>query len=207
MLNLKPISSDKFRNKAGRLSGFALACGYIEKSSHNGKTVVLWRDHHARKGNFAFNSPLNPVETKQPKWKFVANLGDVNYIQEGGLFVYIDETGVYAPEMVKIYPIDNKTGKCEIRRVILDKCTFENGVLSDNPYHKDKPAWFSTGINSVPRFGGYTTATFIGYLTGDNIPDRAIAWQLIGDYFGWENLDSYPSFMTAEEFNSRYSHN
>ncbi len=146
------------------------------------------------------------MKTQQPKWKFVANLGDVNPIQNGGLFVYIDETGVYDPEMTKICPIDNETGKCEceIRRVILEKCTFENGILSDNKYHKDKPAWFSTGINSVPRFGGYITATFIGYLTGDDIINRAIAWQLIGDYFGWDNLDSYPEFMTEDEINERY---
>lgn len=40
----------------------------------------------------------------QPKWKFVANLGDVSWADYGGLFVFRDLTGVYDPEMEYLEP-------------------------------------------------------------------------------------------------------
>lgn len=36
--------------------------------------------------------------SKQPVWKYLANLGDVNYLDYGGYFIFEDETGVYSPE-------------------------------------------------------------------------------------------------------------
>lgn len=38
------------------------------------------------------------METKQPRWKLVAQLGDVHPIDYGGYFVYRDTTGVYEEE-------------------------------------------------------------------------------------------------------------
>ena len=38
----------------------------------------------------------------QTVWKFVTNLGDASPLDYGGLFVYIDETGVYPPEMERV---------------------------------------------------------------------------------------------------------
>ena len=46
------------------------------------------------------------METKQPKWKLIAQLGDVNPIDYGGYFIYEDETGVYPPEGEKLLIID-----------------------------------------------------------------------------------------------------
>ena len=44
----------------------------------------------------------------QPVWSCIANLGDVNPIDYGGYFVYIDTTGVYPPEAeLLIAPSDN----------------------------------------------------------------------------------------------------
>ncbi len=55
MKNLKSITTDKFRDKAGRLSGYALACGYIEEFTNKGKSVTLWRENeclHVRLHDF-----------------------------------------------------------------------------------------------------------------------------------------------------------
>lgn len=38
------------------------------------------------------------MSTKQPDWKFIANLGDTHPITYGGYFIFIDETGVYPPK-------------------------------------------------------------------------------------------------------------
>ena len=59
----------------------------------------------------------------QPKWKKIANLGDVNPLDHGGLFVLIDETGVYPPEMERLEPPcdDDPEGQYEVFRVVLER--------------------------------------------------------------------------------------
>lgn len=44
------------------------------------------------------------METKQPDWKLVGAVGDVNPIDHGGGFIYEDTTGVYAAELEYIEP-------------------------------------------------------------------------------------------------------
>lgn len=39
------------------------------------------------------------MNTNQPQWKYIDNLGDRHPIDHGGKFVYVDETGVYEPEV------------------------------------------------------------------------------------------------------------
>jgi hypothetical protein len=81
----------------------------------------------------------------QPRWKFVANLGDVNPLDYGGLFVYVDETGIYPPEMERVEPDSEDDENCTytVHRVSLDRCTHINGILSNNKFHPDKSAWFA----------------------------------------------------------------
>jgi hypothetical protein len=40
----------------------------------------------------------------QPKWKFVDNLGDAHPLEYGGIFLYVDETGEYPPELERLEP-------------------------------------------------------------------------------------------------------
>jgi hypothetical protein len=40
------------------------------------------------------------METNQPSWKCICNLGDATPLEYGGAFLMIDETGVYDPELV-----------------------------------------------------------------------------------------------------------
>ena len=47
------------------------------------------------------------METKQPSWKCIGHIGDVDPIAYGGGFVYIDETGIYPPELTYFEPAED----------------------------------------------------------------------------------------------------
>lgn len=151
------------------------------------------------------------MPTAQPIWKFLANLGDADPIGDGGLFVYVDETGVYPPEMERCEPMLG--GRIEIRRVVLEPCTFQGGVLSDNKFHPQLAAWFAwndrgNGDSDLQRMAntmGRTVDEYVALFTSENPVERATAWRDVGDYFGWDNLDSYPFTITAEEAEARYA--
>ena len=151
----------------------------------------------------------------QPKWKCVANLGDKNPIDHGGLFVLIDETGMYPPEMERLEPLIGD--KWEVRRVVLDPCTWNEatGVLSDNKYHPDHAAWFAQPESERKERPQDTTylqdvcdsmdyELIADFCSGDPIR-MANAYRAVLDYHGWENGDSYPlEFTSCEEVEARY---
>jgi hypothetical protein len=145
----------------------------------------------------------------QPNWKFIANLGDRNPIEYGGYFVFDDTTRVYSPEAeLLIEPqgdIDSDKARWTIYRFILEPCTHINGILSDNKFHPDKRAWFANDIGSVSNFVGISLAELVDMLCNGNSENKAIAWRAIGDYFGFENLDSYPLSLTLAEVKTRYA--
>lgn len=136
---------------------------------------------------------------KQPTWKLVANLGDVNPIEHGGLFVFEDTTGVYPPEIERFEPPLDACGKWEVRRAVCEPCTYVDGILSDNPHHPQASAWFADRVDSVAESCGMERDEFIRMITAGSVVERAEAWRMIGDYFGWDNLDSYPIELTRDE--------
>lgn len=134
------------------------------------------------------------METKQPAWKFIANLGDASPLEHGGFFVYQDETGVYAPEARYLEPNDStwervnhcmdcegmeapcsKHAKLEYAleyRFSLDRCTLTEGILSDNPYHPLHPAWWaSPESEKVNRPQDTTYLSTIADTTGEALED------------------------------------
>ncbi len=160
----------------------------------------------------------------QPKWKFVKNLGDASPVDHGGVFVYKDETGVYPEEMEVLtlneendreededteedengFEYDNR--KWEVRRIMLEKCTFINGVLSDNKFHPDHPAWFADDLKSVASFLGHTVKECRRMLCSDDPCERAMIYKGLADYHGYDNFDSYPLTLDGEaEVTARYT--
>lgn len=158
----------------------------------------------------------------QPKWKLIANLGDRNPIDYGGYFVYIDETGVYDPE-AELLEVTNEND-CEatewsVYRFSLERCTLENGILSDNKYHKDHAAWFAkpereraerpqdtTYLKNVADCMGMELEALQAMFCSDNPIERAHAYRCVGEYHGFENLDSYPlTFTDRAEVEARYA--
>ncbi len=161
--------------------------------------------------------------TNQPQWKFLANLGDANPLDHGGYFVYEDETGDYPPE-AEVLVIDNESEPAEAKltytvyRFALDKCTYVKGILSDNKYHPEHPAWWAgteeerknrpqetTCLkNLADQFDGMAVEDLAAKFCSDNPLDRAWAYREVGEYHGFENLDHDPFTLTRAEAEERY---
>jgi len=81
----------------------------------------------------------------QPIWKCITRLVDTKSVY----YILKDETGVYPEEGELMFPnLDKKRewkwDNTEVRRFILERCTFKDGILSDNQFHPEVPAWFAT---------------------------------------------------------------
>jgi hypothetical protein len=148
----------------------------------------------------------------QPHWKTVCTVGDVNPVDYSGGIVQVDETGVYAPECTWIEAGESEDDPVRVYRFILEPCTFINGILSDNRFHPDKPAWFAKpeserkpGVNSTTWLKGLadqfneSVEEFAQHFLSDDIQERAGAWMEVGHYHGFDNLDSYPLTMSPDE--------
>lgn len=153
------------------------------------------------------------METNQPKWKCIAQLGDTNPINYGGYWILIDTTGIYSPKGEYYDP------ECVCAwHFDLDICTYQNGVLSDNRFHPDKSAWFAspecekidrpqdtTYLSNIAGFSGETIESLIELFCSPDPILRARGYELIGNYHGFDNLDNYPSKLTLVESRKRYS--
>ena len=128
--------------------------------------------------------------TNQPKFKCVANLGDATPWDYGGAFVLVDQTGVYTPEL-RIFEEPTIGGKYEEHTLLLEKCTYINGVLSDNKYHPDKPAWFADSIPDIARFIGVAELQILHQLCSSSVIERAWAYLAITQYHGHQDSPTY----------------
>lgn len=188
-------------------------------------------------GDFEFNvlprtlAWESNMSRNQPKWKLIANLGDVNPIEYGGYFVYVDETDVYPPEAELLCEPSDECGRCHgvcgndydlciyscechqytVYRFILERCTLIDGILSDNRFHPEHMAWFGyrdkdrpqdSDLNDVASFAAMPDIAEL--LCSANPIDRACAYRAIGEYHGFENLDSYPLTLTRAEAEACY---
>lgn len=155
----------------------------------------------------------------QPTWKFIANLGDVNPIDYGGLFVFEDTTGVYPPEAeyLECPESDDRNEVYYVYRFSLDKCSYVNGVLSDNKYHPELSAWWAkpesekltrpqdtTYLSLMSETMGIDEDEYIRLFTSGYPLERAQAYRDIGVYHGFDNLDSYPLILSRNEVCKRY---
>jgi hypothetical protein len=148
----------------------------------------------------------------QPKWAFVANLGDVNPLDHGGLLVYRDRTGVHPPEAVRIEPRDHddvpeqeRDRSWYVTRFVLEPCTHQDGVLSDNPYHPDQPAWFAKDLHAIAAsFGSCDRAALIADLCSKDPVRLALGYQAIGLYFGFHEFADADIITGRVEMRRRY---
>lgn len=156
--------------------------------------------------------------SNQPVWKMIANLGDANPLDHGGFFIYVDTTNVYPPEAVWL-EITNESEEDEEElftyreyRFPLEKCTYINGILSDNKFHPEIHAWWATPESQLSKRPQDTTylskmtddpEKLIQMFCSDDPTQRALAYREIGEHHGFDNLDHDPlenlSRMQAEE--------
>ena len=144
------------------------------------------------------------MTTRQPKWKLLANLGDVNPIDYGGYFVYQDTTEVYPPEAELLISPDSDAGTWTVYRFVLDRMEeyelpdgriilipFGFSKRSDLPFPiENYGEWFSQDLDQVAEFIGTTADQLRSMFCSPEPTDRAMAYLAIAEYHGHENLDS-----------------
>jgi hypothetical protein len=158
--------------------------------------------------------------TNQPNWVLVANLGDASPLDYGGYFVYRDTTGVYPAEAEKIFVSDDTDdpdypGQCTIHRITLDRC--KEVHLGDQIYLvpfnfnetwpfpvSEYDEWFHVHLDRVAENIGVPVQEVRDFLCSESECSRALAYEAIYDYHGWENGDCYPLHMSHEEAKARY---
>lgn len=138
----------------------------------------------------------------QPLWQFIGNYGDVSYLDHGGMFLFKDLTGRYAPELeILEEPVIGREYK--LYRVCLDKCYYTAGVLSDNKFHKNMEAWFSD-IVEQSQMSLEEKEEFIKQMTSNKPKERVLGYLTVIDYHGAHNFDDYPRTLTYDEAKERY---
>lgn len=136
----------------------------------------------------------------QPLWQFVGNYGDVDYITHGGMFLFKDLTGRYAPELeILEEPVIGEEYK--VYRVCLDKCYYTAGVLSDNKFHKNLEAWF---MGAADNMSPEEKEELIEQLTSNKPSQRVLGYLTLIGYYGAFEFDQYPNILTRKEAKDRY---
>ena len=132
----------------------------------------------------------------QPKWK---TLTKSDYRT-----VFVDETGVYDPEMVIVQEIDD-SDEVESFRFALERLrryTDDDGSTYVVPfkYQPDWPhhasaykEWYMSDVGKIAESVGSTADDFVEALCSDDPLTRAEVYEAIGGYHGFINLDGYPT--------------
>ena len=140
------------------------------------------------------------MTTSQPDFVCVAQLGDVSPMLHDGYWVFVDKTGVYRPE-AEYFCSDTRT-YC---RFVLEPCTYTNGILSDNPYHPNHPAWFGDRLQKVADYVGKEVEGLIQQLCSTNPIERAMGYRDLASYHGYFEFDEYPTTLIRHEMKKRYT--
>lgn len=144
----------------------------------------------------------------QPKWKYLTNLGDASPLDHGGYFIFEDETGVYAAEAEYLEVQEDCGGDPDggtAYRFNLDKCTYIDGVLSDNKFHPEHPAWFAKDLQTIADSFDMTVAEVAAKFCSDDPLERAWAYREVGVRWGFNEFDDDPLTLTEEEMQTRYA--
>jgi hypothetical protein len=135
--------------------------------------------------------------TQQPIWKYVGHVGDVDPIAYGGGFIYVDETGVYGPEMTYFQPGPDEdwhklggTIPVETHRILLE--------------HGAGEWWYS----KLDHIASYTGISLEQLQTDAQSTDAMTLAQLYADlisYFGAHEFNDYPVIISEDEAYAKYA--
>jgi len=132
--------------------------------------------------------------TNQPTWKCKANLGYVSPWDYGGAFVMVDTTGVYCPELWVFEVPDSDDDPIVESRILLERCTYIGGILSDNKHHPSLRVWFGTPdrLAALEEDSGVSELQLINSFCSEDIALRAAAYKIAVDHHGLFEFDQYP---------------
>lgn len=131
--------------------------------------------------------------TQQPDWEEVGHIGDVSWPEYDGGPVFVDRTGVYAPELEYVQaPPENiefsdPNARWTISRVVLDP---------------EVPSWGD--INDVAQTMGADPEELAAAFVSDDPIQRAGAYADWAGYYGWHEFDQEQRELTCAEINERY---
>lgn len=144
----------------------------------------------------------------QPKWKLLTG---ADYFS-----IFVDETGVYPPEMVigQEYE-EGKRVKFEVYRFPLERFKIvkkaskvgDKGYLVPEGYRSDWPrplhqyeAWFVKDLDAVGRTVGRRKSEIIEDFTSDDPMALRRAYEDVGSHWGFDNFDHDPEHMNEKQF-------
>lgn len=139
----------------------------------------------------------------QPELECVAQLGDVSPVEHGGYWVFRDKTGQFPAQVEYLIPPEENEFGLSFR-FDLHKCTYQDGILSENEFHPTHPAWFADDLSKVADCSGYPLEKLIQDFCSDDLVCLARAYEMVANYHGWENFDSYPLELRTRECRKRY---
>lgn len=133
--------------------------------------------------------------------KLLANLGDASPLEYGGLLVIEDDNG---GAHIEVWEEPNSNELISIYRLDIDTFTYVNGVLSDNPYHPDKPVWFADKLRSIAECNGCEVDELIRMFLSDDPVQRVEGYREVASYYGWYEFDQEPLGMSVGKAAWRY---
>lgn len=133
----------------------------------------------------------------------IANLGDVDPIEYGGFFVFENGDIEF---WIEPEDQDSDSAEWQVYRWTADKCTYVDGVLSDNEFHPEIAAWFACkgGLESIAQSMDYPLDELIADFQSDDLIKRGNAYRAVSDYHGAIEFDSEPLSLDKAEIEARY---
>jgi len=133
-----------------------------------------------------------PRQRGDVKIQVIGNLGDANPLDYEGLIVYeLWDDDLYYVEAEYWNAPEYDSGPYWVYRF-----SVENDVFMDLSWVKD---W-----DRVARYAGILPVEFWRAARSRDPLDRAQVYRIVGEYHGWENIDSDPEKYTREEMEKRW---
>ena len=142
--------------------------------------------------------------------KYIGNIGDISWLQHDGMLIFQDADGFeavnvcgwklhcgeaedeYDPEM------EWEVHSFELEKMLL----LEDGSLVDA--RCGSKAWFSDEIEDIASCTGEDADELRSSFTSDDPFVLAHAYESLGGYYGYCNLDLYPEYLNREEMKDRF---
>ena len=140
--------------------------------------------------------------------KFIGNTGDVNWLQYGGTLIMKDTDGSLRGVHVDPYGINTGEAedeydpcmKWEVSIFCIDKLELTEDNKLVCPVSKTEE-WFSDekSLESIASCIGGSTEDLKAAFTSDDPIRLARAYDDVGSYHGYNNLDTCPDYYTRKE--------
>lgn len=128
------------------------------------------------------------TDTNQPSWKLAFSTDE--------LAIYVDETGRFDPELAVLseYETARRTTRYKMYRFAIPRMQLlANGQLANEYGHEE---WFGSRLGGVANFTGESVETLRTALCSASPRERALVYDAIGAYEGFDNFDEEPKDLT-----------